>query len=203
MIEEGSYWFEMHDDEAVAKAIAALSRRDLDRIEMAAERWIQIFGLDGIGRDHDDLMSEAVARTLSGKRSWRREVDFVHHLDQTMRSIASSWRKSLARQAAAGGRQVRSSDLAPADDGEESPDPIEEMASREAGVEARLIGAQRVEAFESRFAGDLAASAVIAGWAKNLKGPEIQQRAGITKKQFEAAVLRIRRSAQRGGESVH
>ncbi|MEE8524082.1 MAG: hypothetical protein V3T72_09130 [Thermoanaerobaculia bacterium] len=203
-------WSEAYDDWAVEETITALTPADTERLESAAETWIEVFGLDGVGRDHEDLLSEAIARTLAGVRSWRRGVDFLHHLDQTMRSIASSWRKSIARREAAGGRKVRAAELPRRHRRSLFPgahrfsDTLEQIPSAEPDAETRLLAAESVERFAGHFAGDPAVSAVLAGWFEGLKGPEVQVRSGMTKKQFVAAVLRIRRFAQREDtEYVH
>jgi hypothetical protein len=41
----------------------------------------------GVRLDAPGLLHEAIARTLHGIRAWRRDVDIIRHLDQTMRSI--------------------------------------------------------------------------------------------------------------------
>ncbi len=71
MNDEGPFWFEVHDDEAVEHAIAALTPADLDRLLTPAESWVRTMGLDAIGRDHEDLLSESLTRTLDGAQSWK------------------------------------------------------------------------------------------------------------------------------------
>ncbi|MEE8523538.1 MAG: hypothetical protein V3T72_06370 [Thermoanaerobaculia bacterium] len=193
----------VHDDWAVEEAVAALTPADAERLGSAAETWFEVFGIDGAGREPEDLISEAVARTLSGARSWRTDVGFLLHLEIVMRSIASSWRKSLVRERSSGRRQVRTAELPPrgqrsqtADAGRFS-DTLEQIPGDEPDAETRLLAADGVERIAGHFAGDPAASAVLAGWFEGLKGPEIQTRSAMTKKQFVAAALRIRRFAQR------
>ena len=80
------------------------------------------YGLFGIPRSHEDLLSEAFLRLLSGDRSWRKGVDFEYQLTQVMRSIADNWRRIDAK---AGGFEVRESNLRVAVVDNEDDDPID------------------------------------------------------------------------------
>ena len=83
----------VHSPAAVEKAVAGLSRLDLKRLRAAARAILRSLGLHTKVRDEDDLVSEAVTRTLYGSRSWRKGVDFTRHLAEAMRSIAWTWRE--------------------------------------------------------------------------------------------------------------
>lgn len=49
--------------------------------------------------DAEDLLQDAIARTLAGSRNWNEEkVEFVVHLIGTMRSIASQFREDAERE---------------------------------------------------------------------------------------------------------
>ena len=48
------------------------------------------------GRNHEDLLNEAIADTLDPeKRRWNKQVSFVTHLIGAMRSIASHWKEQF------------------------------------------------------------------------------------------------------------
>ncbi|QDV04460.1 RNA polymerase sigma factor [Engelhardtia mirabilis] len=49
------------------------------------------------GSDPDDLLQEAIVRTLQGSRRWRRSVTIVKHLIRSMQSI--SWEALRVRRA--------------------------------------------------------------------------------------------------------
>ncbi len=46
----------------------------------------------------DDLINEALARTLSGDRAWRDDLPLRTQLIGTMKSVLSAWRKARARK---------------------------------------------------------------------------------------------------------
>lgn len=51
--------------------------------------------------DADDLLHEAIARTLDGRRKWNpQKIDFVLHLKGCMRSIADEWMQKADREVA-------------------------------------------------------------------------------------------------------
>ena len=192
----------VHDDWAVEEAVANLGTADAIRLELAAETWFDVNELYDLEYEPVDLLAEAIARTLSGARGWRTDVGFVLHLEGTMRSIASSWRKRLARERAAGHltRSLRHKSRGQQllfDGNESFSDTLDQVPTGERHAETRLLAADRVRGFVEHFARDPQASAVLAGWFEGRKGPQIQAGSGMTKKQFEAAVLRIRRFAQR------
>ncbi len=204
MYAESRHRTEVHNADDVDLAIAALSEADFSRLRTAARSWFRGFRLDTVAKDADDLIAEAVLRTASGRRSWKVGVGFVDHLDMIMRSIAESWRKSAARRAAAGGAEVRMSELAAdgasaGEDGE-AHGPLDAVPSPEPGVERTLAARERFRACEAHFADDEGASAVLHGAFYGVKGPRVQERSGMTKRQYEAARRRIRRYMdQQGG----
>ena len=79
----------------VYQAISSLQRADFLRLRRYAE-W-QVRGLNGWG--WEDLLSEAIARTLEGAESndngrhWNNDVSFIIQLKGVMRSIASAQRR--------------------------------------------------------------------------------------------------------------
>ena len=195
---------EVHDPDEIDRAISALSDADLNRLRTAARVWIRVSGLDAVAADADDLVSEAIFRTVSGHRSWRVGVDFVHHLRIVTKSILDSWRKSAARRAAAGAAEVRETELPetevdPSVEEAEPSSPLLDAPSPEPGVERVIVGQQDWRAWEARFAGDEGASAVLSGIFYEMTGPQVQERFGMTEKQYRAAVRRVRRCADRQG----
>src|ERR1017187_8382982 len=72
-------------DEHVRAAIEGLTSENLDRLYYMARRFDS--------RRHEDLLHEAIRRTLSGERRWRDGVEIFWHLYGCMRSIAWEWSK--------------------------------------------------------------------------------------------------------------
>ncbi len=176
----------------VSQAIEALSDADALRLIKAAGAHLKKVGHLKLGRSPEDLLQEAITRTLSGERSWKKGISFVFHLDQAMRSICSSWRKSASRAEREDGNEIpASARLGLMDEGDSV---LEQALSREADPEHELLAKQEVERITSQFADDRIASEVLAGWKMGLDGPEIQELSGISEKEHQAAVRRIRRS---------
>jgi len=46
----------------------------------------------------DDLVNEALARTLAGERAWRDDLPLRTQLISTMKSVLNAWRKARARK---------------------------------------------------------------------------------------------------------
>lgn len=170
---------EFHDREEVRRAVRALGRVDLERLSTAAKTLLGGLQIDPPWRDHDDLLSSAIARTLSGERRWNKGVDFARHLFQTMRSTAGHWRRRAVDE-----------------------DRWLVMASREPSAEdpkaeAALVTRGTIEYVGRSFAGDKAARQVISCWALGLTGPEIRRRTGMSQRELQTTVQRIRRFARR------
>ena len=50
----------------------------------------------------EDLLQEAIVKTLAGARQWNPKVDLVHHLTWAMHSIADGWSKKERRYSTSG-----------------------------------------------------------------------------------------------------
>ncbi len=191
-----------HNHEQVLAAIGALTKQDLARLRVAAATWIRNLGLDTVAADADDLVSDAIFRTTSGQRTWRVGVSLHEHLRGVMRSVADSWRKSAERRAVSGRLEVQESDFPTPDAGSSDGDPadfnpVSNAPSSEPDPERLLTVKQSLASFEAHFADDEVAGAVIHGMWEQMKGPEICREWNLTKKEYAAAVRRIRRYANR------
>lgn len=190
-----------HDVQAVEEAIQALSEKDLYRLKKAARFRFRSLGSYVAGKDYKDLEQNAIARTLSGDRQWRKGIDLIRHLDQTMRSICDSWRKSQRRAADAGAAEVTAADLI---DDDSSESPVDLAPSAEPDQERSIAASQALRDIAGSFADDAQISNIIAGWQQGLKGPEIQEIADMSKKEFDGAVKRLRYKLTRmETKSVH
>ena len=139
-----------------------------------------------MGRDHTDLLREAMAVTLGGDRRWRKgTVDFLTHLSGVMRSISSHWRERFAPEEAYTEAELTHADNAPS--------PLLGAMSEEPDSERVLDARQRLELIERHFAADPAVPKIIDGFRQGLTGPEIQLASGLSKKDYESAIKRMRR----------
>ncbi len=186
----------IHGEKEVERAILDLGPHDKKKLEAASWTLVQRLALDMAYRDHEDLLAQAFARTLSGDRAWKHGVDFVRHLTETMRSIAWTWheRQDAEEQA---GRTVPWDDLAVAPDDDTAWELPPEVYSSGRDVETRLIVAEDLGALRNHFDQDAQALQVLFCWEVGLDGPECCSRKGMTEKELRAAIRRIRRHAQR------
>ena len=179
----------IHTEAEVESAVAGLTPADLKRLRAVAGAIFSSHGLDPEERDPDDLVAEAVARTLDRTRGWRKGVDFRHHLIQSMRSVGWTWKERQEDRARIG-PTVSLAELKPAA-------AAVALRAHATDPESAAIARDLVRKIERAFAGDRAARAVLAGWASEHKGPEICRRYRLTEKELRAAVRRIRRFAVR------
>ena len=81
---------DMATREECAEALRALSDKDYERLEKIAR--LRVIGLHAV--EWRELLHDAIARLLDGRRQWPRNVPLVVFLRETMRSIASDhWRR--------------------------------------------------------------------------------------------------------------
>lgn len=95
-----------HDQAEVLAAFRALSAPDVKRLMSSAR--FRMFPVRGRLPDLDaeDLLHEAMVKTLNGERRWRQGVSFMKHMTECMRSIANNWLKQAIRF-----REARYADL--------------------------------------------------------------------------------------------
>lgn len=80
--------------EEIGRRLRRLGPADVVRLTGLARLWSRKLG-PGL---EDDLLNEALARTLSGDRRWPVDVPLAAFLSQVMRSIAGEWRRDQLRE---------------------------------------------------------------------------------------------------------
>jgi hypothetical protein len=180
--------------EDVGRAVDSLSRADEIRLEKFARYRIRGLGRKAMGRDHEDLLQEALNSTWIGAedpnegRRWRKtDVAFVQHLLGAMRSIASHW-----KEAADDDEAQLDSDLAVETDDGVVLSPVENAPSDTPDQERALIAKEQLGAIFRLFQNDDDAALVIEGIREGWNGPEIMERLALPKSRYEAALKRIR-----------
>lgn len=165
--------------EALRAAVDRLSETDLVRLALVARV------LDP--RRHEDLLQEAIIRTLSGERQWRDGIDLYWHLHETMRSIAWDWGKKHDENLLLESQSGR--------DGQE--------AGWLAGVESaapnpeRLAGAKLLmQRIIENCGSDPVVLGLLKGKLEGKTGSEIRAELHLSQKDFNAAAQRLRRSAR-------
>lgn len=157
------------------RAIADLTAEEVIKLRLYA-RYRLIF------RSHelteDELISEAVVRTLDGIRRWNKKLGVLEHLIGAMRSIAGDQRRSKQAKS-----EIIVEDVECA-----RPDEPEEISS-DAGVS--LESEQTVSAIFEAFEGDYHSSLVIQGIINGEKRREALARTDMSEKEYGAARKRI------------
>jgi len=177
----------------IAIAIESLTPEELLRMRAFALWRVRGLGRRSNGRDHNDLLQEAVARTVSGERRWNEDsVSFVTHLLGTMRSISNHW----ATRGAAD-EPLSFSELPEVASNGHAGNPVDCVPSDAAGPETLVAVKQEIEALEKLFADDAAAARVIECVRRGLSGPGVQEATGYSRTQYETVMKRIRRRVRR------
>jgi hypothetical protein len=153
-----------------------MSQADMQRIKLIA--MARADGLRACG--WEDLLQEAILRTLGGGRRWPTDVPMVAYLAQTMRSIASDHRR---REAVF-----------------ESDDAITGTTDA-TSLNDRLDSARRVGDIYAFFAGDAAVVHLMDGLIAGETASDTQRRTGLSAQSYDAARKRYWRGiAKLNGE---
>jgi hypothetical protein len=183
MAKTGGLQNEHATDAEIEAAIRALSPADALRLQRVATFRARALAGLGLGQGGDDLLQEAITRTVAGSRRWRKDVPFVKHLIETMRSIASHAREELHEA-----RFVSTT----SDAAQQSPGPI-----CKTDAERLSAAREKLEQISARFHDDDAVGLVLEGMADGMTGPDIQRDLKITPQHYETIVLRLRRGINR------
>jgi hypothetical protein len=176
----------------VEQAINCLTSADLLNLKWAARFRVRSLGRAAKGRTDEDLLMEAVASSLAGTegrgdgRRWSKNISFRLHLTGAMRSIASHWKEQFNEQ-----EPLLESELSNVGE-DEGFSRLDTVASEEPGGDRCLIAREEVSLILQQFRHDSGASNVLKGWLKDLRSLEIMQESGLSSREYEAAVKRIR-----------
>jgi DNA-directed RNA polymerase specialized sigma24 family protein len=177
----------------VDTAVRALTRADLHRLRSFAFFRARRLGPAGFGLGPQDLIQQALLKTLEGQRSWNKgSVSFLGHLMGVIRSDVSHH----GEQARAN-PPVRTEADMPRKTEDDSPGPLELLPDRAASPESSEAAKQEIERIRGLFGDDTLVTLLIDGLAEGMKGPEIQEALGVSRAEYEAAMKRLRRGARR------
>ena len=176
----------------VREALTSLTDMEMAHLRYRAKFWAGSLGRHAAGRDWEDLLNEALTRLLSGQRSWNPEIGIVQVIDQAMRSIRSSWSEKGERSGVEALVSVAPTDAAD-DEGRVTVVPATESP------ESLAADRELIDQIQQLFADDEDAQTVLTGYDLGMKGPELLEVSGLSRKEFEAARRRIRRGIVREG----
>lgn len=178
----------------VERAVESLSSADQMRLAKYARYKIRGLGRMAMGRDHEDLLREAIKSTWIGAeesdegRRWKKNtVSFVQQLLGAMRSIASHWKAAHDEDEA-----HLDSELAVETEDGEVLSPVENAPSGAPSQQRVLIAKETLNSVYRMFQDDDDAALVIEGIKEGWSGPEIVEQLGLSQKRYDAAIKRIR-----------
>lgn len=198
LVRVGNAFRQVLDKIDVERAIQELTTTDRLRLKQFAALRMFALGRAARGRTGEDLLSEAILRTLMGLetmekgRHWNKNVDFVRHLTGAMQSIAHCWKRTFNDN-----EPYLACELLKCDEEGEEMSPFESLGSGLPTMAQDLIAREREHEILARFKHDPEAIALIQGLLDGLKKSEIVQKYGFSQKRYEAVLKRIRMKLSR------
>jgi hypothetical protein len=157
-----------HSPEEARRALASLHDKDKTALMKVAK----IYARTRQTRyDYDDLLHEAITRTLEGSRKWPVDVPFVAFICGVMRGIAWDWRNTGVTEA----------------------DP-EELTTGDESSASAAIDAKKLIAL---FADDPVAQQIVIGLMEGARGEDLWESTGLTKVDYESKRKKIRRRIEK------
>lgn len=175
----------------IESAIRSLSKADLNRLSVYA-RWLIAHSFTSSRREFqapDELINEAVLRTLLGKRKWVTTQPLTEHLMGVMKSCVFH---------AANSARARTELLNKKDTAEEGTQEYLSEGPEDAvlAAEADTACAAMLTEISGHFSSDNDATVVLEGWRAGFSGSDIMELNNLTRNNFESAAKRIRRYAR-------
>ena len=159
------------------KSIADLSAEEVIKLRLFARHTL-VFGLHELAED--ELISEALVRTLDGTRRWNKKLGIVEHLMGVMKSIASDQRRTKRTKV-----EVLSADPERSNAGESEEACVDESSS--------LESEQVISAILKIFSDDDHSKLVIQALIEGEKRRETLVKTGMSENEYGAARKRILR----------
>jgi hypothetical protein len=171
--------------ETLEEEIRQLTPAQLVSLKEYARWRMTWLGPRAAGRDHEDLISEAVSATLAGERARREGIALYQHLIGAMRSISSKWFNKKRPDV-----QIESDLINPA---EAAAPNLLERAATNINPERVLSAKEKLERVRKLFSNDLICSKVVELLALGYSEAGIRTELQISKQQYGTALKRIRR----------
>jgi hypothetical protein len=166
-------------------ALGALGSDDLARLNMLAKVRARYCP----GLDWRDLLHDAIDRALDGSRNWPRELPLLFFLRETMRSLASEYRRKYVD-----GLIRNECDLPETPDGQS---PLLAVVSESPSIEQDISARQTLASILKLFEGDDQVLIILDAMARDASPDEIQRAGHMTPTQYSSAQKRIRRGLAR------
>lgn len=176
--------------EEIGKAVEALTQPEKGYLMKRAK--IHALGTD---IDPKDLISEAILRTIDGRRKCPDDVRIVTFLANVIKSIASHRRHELEALAKDGLGVVHP--VATGEDEGGERDPIANAPGNEPAPDASLQFDELRELIETRFANDQQVQDVLSARLQGFTKEEACELFDMAPNDYDAAVKRLRRTVEK------
>ena len=160
--------------EEAHNAIQHLQDSDFVKLMVIARSFTKT-RLSGAVVGADDLLQEAIAKTLAGQRRWNRNVSIIRHLDRVMESDSGHLAERRVRE------QTHPLDDHP------------EIATHDPSPESRLRFSETLDKVLALFTGDERALQLIHLKGEDHSASEIREKLGMSKLEYDTVSKRIRR----------
>jgi hypothetical protein len=183
--------------EEVHAAIESLTPTDWYRLRKFAEYYIFLLADKAGDRRADDLLNEAFTRFLERSRKWdKSKVNFMGVLFGAIESISDSWSRKKTTPTES---PVLASSLVVEDEDGGLSDPAEAFPSIEPSASQMLVYKKTLEEIDALFADDAEVQMVLEAFRDGYDPPGVRELWGLTQKQYNAIVVRMRRTIQKAG----
>lgn len=168
----------------VRSRLNSLSKADLHRLIQAAH------SLNGTVYTADELVQEAILRTLNGDRKWKKEMDTIPFLYSAMRSIAHAGFKKKSPE------NKKASVVNENGDDMEITDTLPLAEANLIQQEESADIKEKVEKIFAIFENDEEATLLLIGVMDGLSVSEIKDQMKLSETQYESIRKRIRRKTK-------
>lgn len=177
----------------ISAAVESLSEEDLWRLEKYARYLIWGLGHAAMGRDHEDLLHEAIVATCDPeRRRWNiGAVSFAQHLKGVMRSVSSHWREGWDKE-----KTVSEAEAIRINEAGEEINPLIEAKSPLPDPERSLTAKEELSQIEKLVADRPLTALIVAGMREELSGPDIKELLGISQTEYETEMKWLRRNVR-------
>ena len=193
LVEPPSAAPEYASSDEVLTAITLLNSAELKKLRLVAWLHCRHFGIPSGHMEPEDLLHEAIRRTLSLDKKWRKGVGIIHHLGRAMENIAGHEVPRMTRRVDVPGSQANN----PESDGNDDPlDSLQSPSNPDGTVFAQVEAREKLRALDQIFNDDKAALRVLICRAAGQEGREIQNSLKLTDNEYEAISRRILRKTK-------
>jgi DNA-directed RNA polymerase specialized sigma24 family protein len=172
----------MRSTEDVWAGVTSLTEADLLRLKLFAGSCMRTVGQNALGRDENDLLSEAIVATATGEQLWKDDTPLAAHLLDVIRKMSSVWSHGegefLLGNSAEPIGGLRDGDVAALD-----PEKI-------------LQAKEQLDHIRRLVSGDPDASEIVELFALGYSTEEIQNDGGMSRGDYCAAMSRLRQKLQ-------